>query len=203
MLGRRFGRGHRPFAGQCSRRPRRFEAASRLQRKTNSRLRRVRPDFNWNGVPNIDSPVKTTPAGGLIGVKAGAAWGRLALGKGQAVPSLPRPHSASVRFSTFPDQNYQSFPNRFPYTNVSPGRDGFSIVFDWQIMGHVVLTDETGSQSRFLIRMGGIGWMVYDRERRGPAVIGTELAARLTRDQAERLLHQLLVQWTINPERPT
>jgi len=70
-------------------------------------------------------------------------------------------------------------------------------------MGHVVLTDETRSQSRFLIRMGGIGWMVYDRERRGPAVIGTEVAARLTRDQAERLLHQLLIQWTINPERPT
>ena len=28
--------------------------------------------------------------------------------------------------------------------------------------------------------------MVYDRERKGPAVVGTEFAANLTRDQAER-----------------
>lgn len=37
---------------------------------------------------------------GLIGVKAGAAWGCLALGKDQASPSLVDPHRASVRFST-------------------------------------------------------------------------------------------------------
>jgi hypothetical protein len=51
--------------------------------------------------------------------------------------------------------------------------------------------DGASSQSRFLIRMGGLGWMVYDRERRGPALIGTELAANLTREQAERALGSL------------
>ena len=40
--------------------------------------------------------------------------------------------------------------------------------------------------NRFLIRMGGVGWMVYDRERRGPALIGADIAANLTREQAER-----------------
>jgi hypothetical protein len=40
--------------------------------------------------------------------------------------------------------------------------------------------------SRFLVRMGCAGWMVYDRERKGPALIGTDLAANLTKEQAER-----------------
>lgn len=39
---------------------------------------------------------------------------------------------------------------------------------------------------RFLVRMGGIGWMVYDRDRRGPALLGNEVAANLTKEQAER-----------------
>lgn len=34
--------------------------------------------------------------------------------------------------------------------------------------------------------MGGLGWMVYDRERKGPAMVGTEFAANLTKEQAER-----------------
>jgi len=44
---------------------------------------------------------------------------------------------------------------------------------------------------RFLIRMGGIGWMVYDRDRRGPKLIGHDVAANLTKEQAERALHAL------------
>ncbi|OAF11851.1 hypothetical protein AYJ54_08010 [Bradyrhizobium centrolobii] len=50
------------------------------------------------------------------------------------------------------------------------------------------LSDRASLQSRFVIRMGGIGWMVYDRERKGPALIGTDYAARLTREQAERVM---------------
>lgn len=48
------------------------------------------------------------------------------------------------------------------------------------------LTDSAAPQNRFLIRMGGLGWMVYDRERKGPAMVGTEFAANLTKEQAER-----------------
>ena len=35
--------------------------------------------------------------------------------------------------------------------------------------------------------MGGKGWMVYDRERKGPAAIGIDLAENLTKEHAERL----------------
>lgn len=49
------------------------------------------------------------------------------------------------------------------------------------------MTDRTPSQNRFFIRMGGKGWMVYDRERKGPAAIGIDLAENLTREHAERL----------------
>ena len=45
--------------------------------------------------------------------------------------------------------------------------------------------------NRFVIRMGGNGWMVYDRYRKGPALIGTDFAADLTREQAERAYHTL------------
>lgn len=54
--------------------------------------------------------------------------------------------------------------------------------------------------NRFVIRMGGIGWMVYDRERRGPALIGTNLAAKLTREQAEQA-YAILTGSGHNPER--
>jgi len=40
--------------------------------------------------------------------------------------------------------------------------------------------------------MGGKGWMVYDRERRGPAMIGMDLAENLTRERAEELRHMLV-----------
>lgn len=54
------------------------------------------------------------------------------------------------------------------------------------------MTDEVPSQSRFFIRMGGKGWMIYDRERRGPALIGTDMAANLTKERAEQLLLLLM-----------
>lgn len=48
------------------------------------------------------------------------------------------------------------------------------------------MSDRAPAQSRFVVRMGGLGWMVYDRERKGPALIGMDVAANLTKEQAER-----------------
>ncbi len=48
--------------------------------------------------------------------------------------------------------------------------------------------------SRFIIRQGGSGWMVYDRERKGPALIGTDWASNLTMAQAERVKEMLISQ---------
>ncbi|MGY4622639.1 hypothetical protein [Bradyrhizobium sp. USDA 4486] len=53
------------------------------------------------------------------------------------------------------------------------------------------MTDEVSSKGRFFIRMGGKGWMVYDRERKGPALIGTAWAANLTKEHAEEVLRLL------------
>jgi hypothetical protein len=39
---------------------------------------------------------------------------------------------------------------------------------------------------RFVVRRGCKGWMVYDRQRKGPALVGTDLAANLTKENAER-----------------
>jgi hypothetical protein len=50
--------------------------------------------------------------------------------------------------------------------------------------------------------MGGKGWMVYDRERKGPAVIGTDLAENLTREHADRV-HRLLVSGAGGANAPT
>lgn len=49
------------------------------------------------------------------------------------------------------------------------------------------MADRTASHSRFFVRMGGKGWMVYDRERKGPAMMGTDLAENLTKERAERV----------------
>lgn len=46
--------------------------------------------------------------------------------------------------------------------------------------------------NRYFVRQGGKGWMVYDRERKGPALIGVDLAANLTREQAEQV-EQILI----------
>ncbi|MGO4513445.1 MULTISPECIES: hypothetical protein [Bradyrhizobium] len=56
------------------------------------------------------------------------------------------------------------------------------------------MNERASSQSRFLIRRGGNGWMVYDRERKGPALIGTDLAANLTMTEAERVKQMLINQ---------
>jgi hypothetical protein len=54
------------------------------------------------------------------------------------------------------------------------------------------MTDNKSIQSRFFLRMGGKGWMIYDRERMGPALVGTDVAANLTKERAEQLLRFLM-----------
>jgi hypothetical protein len=52
--------------------------------------------------------------------------------------------------------------------------------------------DRVSPPSRFLVRLGSKGWMVYDRQRGGPAMIGTGLAVNLTKEQAERVERALV-----------
>jgi hypothetical protein len=54
--------------------------------------------------------------------------------------------------------------------------------------------DTASPPSRFLVRQGTKGWMVYDRQRRGPAMIGTSLAVDLTKEQANRIERMLMVE---------
>ncbi|MDH2400158.1 hypothetical protein QCM77_09420 [Bradyrhizobium sp. SSUT18] len=52
--------------------------------------------------------------------------------------------------------------------------------------------DKASPPSRFLVRQGSKGWMVYDRQRRGPAMVGTGVAVNLTKEQAERIERVLM-----------
>ena len=45
---------------------------------------------------------------------------------------------------------------------------------------------------RFLVREGFKGWMVYDRQRKGPALVGIYPAINLTKEEAERCLQGML-----------
>jgi len=54
--------------------------------------------------------------------------------------------------------------------------------------------DKASPPSRFLVRQGSKGWMVYDRQRRGPAMIGTSLAVDLTNEQANRIERMLMAE---------
>jgi len=54
--------------------------------------------------------------------------------------------------------------------------------------------DTASPPSRFLVRQGAKGWMVYDRQRRGPAMIGTSLAVDLTNEQANRIERMLMAE---------
>lgn len=56
----------------------------------------------------------------------------------------------------------------------------------------VPMKDAAFPEARFLVRRGSIDWMVYDRERKGPALLkDLSLAEKLTREQAEHLKHSL------------
>jgi hypothetical protein len=49
---------------------------------------------------------------------------------------------------------------------------------------------------RFLVRQGCKGWMVYDRERKGPAMVGTNPAVSLTKERAVEIERMLIADIT-------
>jgi hypothetical protein len=51
--------------------------------------------------------------------------------------------------------------------------------------------DQLVPVSRFLVRRGSKGWFVYDRQRKGPALVGTDLADKLTKELADQIQRQL------------
>ncbi|QHO78329.1 hypothetical protein ACH79_42825 [Bradyrhizobium sp. CCBAU 051011] len=59
---------------------------------------------------------------------------------------------------------------------------------------HMEECDKASPPSRFLVRQGCKGWMVYDRQRKGPAMIGTSLAVDLTKEQANRIERMLMAE---------
>jgi hypothetical protein len=63
------------------------------------------------------------------------------------------------------------------------------------------MSNEAPSAPRFLVRQGCKGWMVYDRERKGPALVGTNPAANLTKDEAEHIQRELSAKWERKQKR--
>jgi hypothetical protein len=53
------------------------------------------------------------------------------------------------------------------------------------------MTDTEPAPPRYMVREGCRGWMVYDRQRKGPALVGTSPAVNLTRERANRVAHWL------------
>ena len=47
------------------------------------------------------------------------------------------------------------------------------------------------SMQRYFVRRGTIGWMVWDRERKGPAVVLERELVRLSEEEANRSLGHL------------
>ncbi|SDJ53987.1 hypothetical protein SAMN05216338_105338 [Bradyrhizobium sp. Rc2d] len=56
------------------------------------------------------------------------------------------------------------------------------------------MSDKASLPSRFLVRQGSKGWMVYDRQRRGPAMVGTRPAVNLTKEQADHIERKLMAE---------
>jgi hypothetical protein len=56
------------------------------------------------------------------------------------------------------------------------------------------MRDDVSPPARFLVRQGSKGWMVYDRQRKGPAVVGTSLAVNLTKQQAKGIEQVLMAE---------
>jgi len=55
-----------------------------------------------------------------------------------------------------------------------------------------IMSEKASSPSRFLVRQGGKGWMVYDRQRKAPAMVGMRLMVSLTKEQADEIERRLL-----------
>jgi hypothetical protein len=53
------------------------------------------------------------------------------------------------------------------------------------------MADKEPAVPRFMVRRGNEGWMVYDRQEKGPALIGTDLAVNLTKEQASHIQRKL------------
>jgi hypothetical protein len=53
------------------------------------------------------------------------------------------------------------------------------------------MTDKEPTAPRFMMRQGSRGWMVYDRQRKGPALLGTNLAVNLTKEKAVQIEQML------------
>ena len=56
---------------------------------------------------------------------------------------------------------------------------------------------------RFLVRQGCKGWMVYDRQRKGPALVGTNPAVELTQERANTIKQMLIQSYLRERVRPT
>ena len=56
------------------------------------------------------------------------------------------------------------------------------------------MSDEVSPAFRFLVRKGCKGWMVYDRQRKGPAIVGTDPAVNLTKERANQIERILMAQ---------
>ena len=53
------------------------------------------------------------------------------------------------------------------------------------------MTNKEPAPPRYLVREACKGWMVYDRQRKGPAMVGTSPAVNLTRERASYIAHSL------------
>ena len=58
----------------------------------------------------------------------------------------------------------------------------------------LIMGEKASSPSRFLVRQGGNGWMVYDRQRKGSAMLGVGLAVNLMKEQADDIKLLLMAQ---------
>ena len=57
--------------------------------------------------------------------------------------------------------------------------------------GSKQMTDKESAPPRYMVREGCKGWMVYDRQRKGPAMVGTNPVVNLTRERANHIAHRL------------
>ena len=58
---------------------------------------------------------------------------------------------------------------------------------------------KSATAPRFLVREGCRGWFVYDRQRKGPALIGTDVADKLTRERADQIQRLLTAELLPRP----
>ena len=63
------------------------------------------------------------------------------------------------------------------------------------------MADKEPAAPRFMVRQGNGGWMVYDRQQKGPALIGTDLAVNLTKEQASHIQWKLTAEWNRKQSR--